>query len=83
MTSEQREYPDEVLLKGQHRNAGDDPDTMEKAALLEYSEWLDQQGLIIGDGNPVELAIERKIPGSDMRTHSELVSDFLDERDEQ
>lgn len=51
--------------------------------LMEYGEWLDSQGLLVGD-SAVESEWRRlqtiKKPGEDQRTHEELVEDFLAER---
>lgn len=55
--------------------------TQDYQTLLAYSEWLDGQGLVIGDGSPVINSVMRKLPGEDMRTHSDLVAEFLNERD--
>jgi hypothetical protein len=49
-----------------------------KNTLLEYSEWLDSQGLLVGDGVHWT-SVPRKKPGEDERTHTELVEDFLRE----
>lgn len=44
--------------------------------ILEYSEWLDQQGLVVGDGMTIP-AIARRATEQDTRTHEELVNEFL------
>ena len=41
------------------------------ALLLQYSEWLDGEGLIEGDATP----------GDDTETHSDLVERFVRDRD--
>lgn len=43
--------------------------------IFAYSEWLDSQGLIVGDEVELERAGGEK--GPDTRTHEELVHDFL------
>jgi hypothetical protein len=50
----------------------------DKSVLTRYSEFLDQQGLVIGDGHVARLANPRKAPAEDKRSHEQLVEDFLD-----
>lgn len=48
--------------------------------LVEYSEWLDGQGLVVSDGSPLTSEVPCKQPGEGTRDHSELVRDFLSQR---
>jgi hypothetical protein len=48
----------------------------DRSVLERYSEFLDQQGLVIGDG-PAQVQATRKQPGEDKRSHEQLVEDFL------
>jgi hypothetical protein len=43
-----------------------------------FSEWLDQEGLIVPDsGGPLPDSVPRKGPGEDKRSHEDLVREFL------
>lgn len=47
--------------------------------LTRFSEWLDQEGLVIGDGmTPADWDNARKVPGEDRRSHEQLAKDFID-----
>jgi hypothetical protein len=48
----------------------------DKSVLVRYSEFLDQQGLVVGEGGVTE-AVARRSTGEDKRSHEQLVQDFL------
>jgi hypothetical protein len=49
--------------------------------ILQYSEWLDFQGLIVAEKDDSVGQAQMKNPGEDKRTHEQLVKDFLNEHD--
>jgi len=53
---------------------------LDEQLLLKYSEWLDQQGLVVGDGVTM-VSIAQRATRQDKRTHTELVQEFLAARE--